>query len=487
LGVPGVFLVAEGFEHDVETAIWTYGMTVLRRVVLDGYYWGIPPEESAPIAEAQIDEIIDALIRPLTAEEANPEQLEAVEYPPVKIPAKSYEEAIEEFHRIFNENMWSDGLAMIPPTREAVDWMLTGTSRCPDEVIDIFPPQFGKATIEKIAVNAVMAGAKPEYLPVIIAAIETVSGNTVDDFDLFHPMISLGGFQLAIWVSGPLSKQLDMRSQDRIWTYGNRANATIGRAIRLCLINFGHSWPGINDMARSRAYPYTFFTFGEDVANSPWEPYHVVQGFSPEDNCVTVSTISGVMPTDYTGTAYDQPGQHLKADATIKKIIDTVLAKRGTVLGTYNPLVANPACHPPKYVFLVSPEMAADFKAMGYTQETLREYIFEQTRIPYEQLSEKEKQNVQARIQQTLEGKGILADQIPSYALPVFQAALQSGGKVPILYSPKSLHFVVAGGAGKSVAGWSYYDHIYSWWSNKTSRIANMPASHKHKCKCPRR
>jgi hypothetical protein len=489
LGVPGVFLVAGGFEHDVETALMHSGMTMLRTVVLDGYYWYIPPEESAPIAHAHIDEIIDALLVPLTPEEANPEQLEKVDFPPVKITGKSYPAAVEEFHRIFDEYCWGDGLALLPPTREAVDWMLTGTRRCPDEVIGEIPAQYGKATIEKIAINAVMAGAKPEYLPVIIAAIEAVTGETYDDFDLVHPQSSLGGFQLAIWVSGPLAEELNMKSKDRIWTYGNRANGTIGRAIRLCLINLGHMWPGINDMARSRAYPYTYFTFGEDVSDSPWEPYHVVQGFDSEDSCVTVSTIGGrSLPTNYTGTApYGEPGQYLTAEATIETIIDTVLAHRSGVMGSYNPLIASPRCHPPKYVFMVTPEMAADFKAMGYTQESLREYIFEATKIPYGELSADEIANINARIQQTIKGRGIMADQIHPDDLPVFLDAMENQKPVPILVAPTSLHFVVAGGAGKTVVGWSYYDHIYTWSSNQTRLIdvkAKFPkCPHHPRCK----
>ncbi len=447
-------------------------MTMLRTVVLDGYYWYIPANESDPIARNHFPEMIDALLVPRTEAEANPEQLEKIDFPPVTVSAASYPGAVEEVHRVFNEYGWSDGLAIIPPTREAVDWMLTGTSRYPDEFLGTVPAQYGQVTIEKIAVNAVMAGAKPEYMPVIIAAMEAVTGNTYDDFDLIHPQSSLGGFQLAIWVSGPMAVQLNMNAKERIWTYGNRANGTIGRAIRLCLINFGHVWPGINDMARSRAYPYTFFTFAEDYSDSPWDPYHVVQGFDPEESCVTVSTIGGSMPANYTNTnLYDEPGNFLTAADTIAKIIETILAKRSTVMGRYNPKIASPACHPPKYVFMVTPQMAADFQAMGYSLESLRNHIFEQTKIPFADLSAKEIANIEARIDQSIHGRGIMADQIHPDHLPVFLDAMANQKPVPILVSPTSLHFVVAGGAGKTVSGWTYFDHCYTWSSNETRRI----------------
>ncbi|MGI6318355.1 MAG: hypothetical protein ACOX1J_06470 [Dethiobacteria bacterium] len=309
LGVPSVLLVARGFEHDVESGSYDNGMTMLRRVILKGYYWYIPSEESRPIAESHFNDIIDALVRPLTPDEEDPPQLEKVDLPPITITSCCYEHAIQEFQEIFDKNHWGDGLALIPPTREAVDLMLTGTTRPPDEVIGKVPIKNGEATVEKIAINAVMAGAKPEYLPVIIAAMEAVSGwGTLEDYDLIHPQGSLGGFQLAIWVSGPMGEKLNMNSKDRIWTYGNRANSTIGRAIRLCLINFGHMWPGINDMARSRVYPFTFFTFAEDFSSSPWEPYHVTYGFDAEESCITVSTISGNMPVNYTVIFQIKPG-----------------------------------------------------------------------------------------------------------------------------------------------------------------------------------
>ncbi|NLL20838.1 MAG: hypothetical protein GX263_03745 [Firmicutes bacterium] len=473
LGVPSVLLVARGFEHDVESGSYDNGMTMLRRVILKGYYWYIPSEESRPIAESHFNDIIDALVRPLTPDEEDPPQLEKVDLPPITITSCCYEHAIQEFQEIFDKNHWGDGLALIPPTREAVDLMLTGTTRPPDEVIGKVPIKNGEATVEKIAINAVMAGAKPEYLPVIIAAMEAVSGwGTLEDYDLIHPQGSLGGFQLAIWVSGPMGEKLNMNSKDRIWTYGNRANSTIGRAIRLCLINFGHMWPGINDMARSRVYPFTFFTFAEDFSSSPWEPYHVTYGFDAEESCITVSTISGNMPVNYTNTAlYEESGQHLTAQLTLEKIIDSIRSKRSTVIAGYNPDIASPAAHPPKYIFMITPEMAEDFKALGYTQESLRKYIFEETRIPFEELSTEEIANIKARIQQSLEGKGILADQIPPDYLPMWQESLQPGGKVPILISPKTLHFVVAGGEGKTVTGWSYFDHCYTWSSHETRLI----------------
>ncbi len=432
----------------------------MRLVVLPDYYWGIPPEKSKPIAEKHIDAFIKALTDPRAPEDINPKQPEIEPLPPIKISANSRAEALEEFQRLFNENQWSDGLALIPPTREAVDLMLTGTSRLPREIIGKVKNKNGIATIEKIAINAVMAGASPRYLPVIIAAME---GLTAEDFDLMHMQASMGGFDMAVWVSGPLAEELGMNSGDRLWSYGNRANATIGRAIVLCRINLGHMWPGINDMARVREMPFTGFTFAENYQGNPWEPYHVSQGFRPEDSCVTVSTVQPQITTHAGNTV----------EAKLNRIVQSILARRNMVFARYDPNRAVPACHPPKFIFMVSPEAAAELNKLGYSQEKLRSFIYSSTSVPYEELSPDEIEGIQKRIDQSLANAGLLADRIPPDRIPFFQQNLKPGGHVPILITPDDLHFVVAGGveAGVSITDWSYMRAPYAWGSHQTVKV----------------
>ena len=432
----------------------------MRLVVLPDYYWGIPADQSKPIAEKHIDDFIKALTDPRTPEEANPKQPEIEPLPPIKISANSRAEALEKFQQLFNKNRWSDGLALIPPTREAVDLMLTGTSRSPREIIGKVKNKNGIATIEKIAINAVMAGASPSYLPVIIAAME---GLTAKDFDLMHLQASLGGFEMAVWVSGPLAGELGMNSGDRLWSYGNRANSTIGRAIVLCRINLGHMWPGINDMARVRARPYTGFTFAENYRGNPWEPYHVSQGFQPEDSCVTVSTVQPQITTHAGNTV----------EAKLKSIVQSILARRNMVFARYNPNRAVPACHPPKFIFMISPAAATELNKLGYTQEKLRSFIYSSTSVAYEELSPDEIEGIQKRIDQSLANAGILADRIPPERIPFFRQNLKPGGHVPILITPHDLHFVVAGGveAGVSITDWSYIRAPYAWGSHQTVKV----------------
>src|SRR4030042_1449428 len=185
--------------------------------------------------------MIDELTRPLTQEEKNP-KLKAPKKADetVKITADDYESALESFNQLYVDSHWGDVLPLIPPTEQAVQRMLLGTKRSPIEVIGLVPYRNGIATVEKIAVNAVMAGAKPEYLPVIISAMEYLT----EESTYTHMMSSEGSFSLMIMVSGPLGKEINMNSGVGLLGHGWQAKKSIGRAVRLSLINIGSRGPG---------------------------------------------------------------------------------------------------------------------------------------------------------------------------------------------------------------------------------------------------
>ena len=148
-------------------------------------------------------------------------------------------------------------------------------------------------------------------------------------------------------------------------------------------------------------------------------------------------------------------------------------ATRQQVITSFNHLQAVPAQHPMKYIFMVSPEIAEDLYELGFEdQQGLSKYIYEATCIPYEELTEDERVRVQHRIDGTINETVHIADRIPPDRLQVFIEGLRPGGKIPILFSPDSLHFVVGGGVeGKALTGWSYMHHVYSWSSNETAKI----------------
>ncbi|MDB4034744.1 thioredoxin family protein [Pseudomonadales bacterium] len=186
---------------------------------------------------------------------------------------------------------WSDGLPVVPPTAERVMRMLAGTRRQPDEIIGIVPPDFAPCSIEKIAINAVLAGCRPEYLPVVIAAVEAV----LEDQFCMHGLLATTYFSgPMVIVNGPISRAIGMNSGGNALGQGNRANATIGRALQLIIRNVGGGRPGgVDRSALGNPGKYTF-CFSEDETNSCWESLAVEKGFSSEESTVTVFAADGM-------------------------------------------------------------------------------------------------------------------------------------------------------------------------------------------------
>jgi len=196
----------------------------------------------------------------------------------------------DEIEAMF-ERGWTDGLPVVPPTAERVALMLTGSTRAPDDVVVLAPPDLVECTVEKIAINAVMAGCKPEYLPVVIAAVEAAC---TDKFNA-HGLLCTTWFSgPLVLVNGPISRAIGMNSGVNALGQGNRANATIGRALQLVIRNVGGGRPGEIDRATlGQPGKYTF-CFAEREHDSPWEPLHVERGFAPTQSTVTLFAAGGV-------------------------------------------------------------------------------------------------------------------------------------------------------------------------------------------------
>lgn len=189
------------------------------------------------------------------------------------------------------ERGWSDGLPVVPPTESRVLRMLQGTTRPPDEVVGVIPPDQVPCTVEKVAINAVLAGCKPEYMPVVLAAVEAAC---IDAFCL-HGLLATTYFSgPVVIVNGPMARSIGMNSGINALGQGNRANATIGRALQLIVRNVGGGRPGGVDRATlGNPGKYTF-CFAEDEAGSPWEPLSVERGFGPNRSTVTLFAGDGV-------------------------------------------------------------------------------------------------------------------------------------------------------------------------------------------------
>ncbi len=193
-------------------------------------------------------------------------------------------EAEDEAEAMF-ERGWTDGLPVVTPTEVRVARMLDGTTRSPDDIVAVVPPDLVECSVEKVAVNAVMAGCKPEYLPVVLAAVEAAC---TDEFNA-HGLLATTYFSgPVVVVNGPIAAAVGMNSGGNAFGQGNRANASIGRALQLVIRNVGGGRPGEVDRATlGNPGKYTF-CFAEDEAGSPWEPLSVERGFAAGASTITL-------------------------------------------------------------------------------------------------------------------------------------------------------------------------------------------------------
>ena len=191
----------------------------------------------------------------------------------------------EDEHEAMFARGWSDGLPLVPPTEERVLKMLDGTARDPQEVIGLVPPILAPATVEKIAVNAVMAGCKPEYLPTVLAAVEAV----LDEKFAMHGVLATTMFVgPVVIVNGPIRREIGMNARGNALGQGNRANAAIGRALQLVIRNIGEGRPQEVDRATLGNPGKLTYCFAEDEENSCWEPLSVERGLKPGVSAVTL-------------------------------------------------------------------------------------------------------------------------------------------------------------------------------------------------------
>jgi hypothetical protein len=306
---PAVALVNVGFVHDARSAAAGKGVPGARFVTQT-----VPCECTVPdkiqrgVREAMGD-VIAALTQPLKPEEQSPSPR------PTEVTRGSvFSGDLAEVQRFFYNRGWTDGLPIMPPTRAAVDEMLTGTDLPPDHVVGKMIPMLGKVTVEKIAINAVMAGALPTAMPLLIAAVDAVL-DPESGFGVFE--VSTGSWAPFYVVNGPIREQLRINGSSGALSPGDLPNATIGRAMGLIVKNLGGARKGVEDMGVLGNPAKYAMVLGENEEASPWEPQHVQYGFAPDQSCVTVS-----FPNSYT--------QIVPRDTDDGGILDTIKDRLGS-------------------------------------------------------------------------------------------------------------------------------------------------------------
>ena len=248
---------------------------------------------------------------------------------------------------------WTDGLPLVPPTEARVLRMLEGTSRAADEVVALVPPNLVECTVEKVAVNSVMAGCRPEYLPVVLAALEAVC---TDEFNMHGILATTMGVGPVFVVNGPITAEIGMNSGVNVLGHGNRANATIGRAVQLVVRNVGGGAPGGVDRATHGSMSKLGFCFAEDEVGSPWTTLAEDRGFSRSQDVVTAFCGEGPR------IVVDQKSR--SADSLVRMLAEGLLASVSprTVMGMDGLLV-------------VSPEHMARFSDAGWDRQRFMEEL----------------------------------------------------------------------------------------------------------------
>jgi hypothetical protein len=203
-----------------------------------------------------------------------------------EVDVPGWAEAIEAYF----ERGWTDGLPVVPATPEAIRPFLAVAGLEPGDIVLTEATRRRSISAEKVAINAVMAGCRPEYMPVVVAAVEGIG----DPRWSYHgPGTSTGGAAVLMIVNGPIARELDINAGDNLFGPGWRANLTIGRAVRLVMRNVCGSMPGLLDRGTLGHPGKLSFVIAENEAESPWTPFHVERGFRPEQSTVTVVASDG--------------------------------------------------------------------------------------------------------------------------------------------------------------------------------------------------
>jgi len=339
--------------------------------------------------------------------------------------------ADDEVEFMFDQG-FTDGLPVVPPTPERVIRMLSGTRRDSLDVVALVPPNMAPATVEKVAINAVLAGCRPEYLPVVIAALEAVC---TDTFNAHGVMATTMGASPLLVVNGPIRERIGMNMKIGALGQGNRANACIGRALRLVLRNVGGAKPGGTERS-TLGNPMKFtMCFAEWEERSHWPPLHVERGFEPGDSVVTAFPATS--------------GPQLIVDQK-SRTAEQLAGSFGLVMqGIHHPRSLTMDC-----VLVVCPEHVDTLATGAYSKADLRARIQAVTAVP-----------MRERVADAVTGEGL----DPARAAAMSADALAR--PVPKFLSDAMIHIVVAGAEAGKFSG------LFHGWVG--GEIGSIPVSRK--------
>jgi len=343
MGIPSVGVGVQAFDESAKDAKMKEGVQA-RTVSVPYNYFGETKDRIFAEMREAVPGIKMALTIPLTEEEMKTGEIQPPDEPEILVGG-----TLEEVQEYFHHFRMTDGLPIIPPTRDRVSEMLKGTSHAPDEILGLIRPEFLQVSVEKVAINAVMAGCNPEYLPVILAIVE---GYIEHDAEMWIvSATSMVNFHL---VNGPIRNAIGMNRGVGAQGPGNQANATMGRAATLCNINLGGWWPGKNCLG-TQGHPAQYtFCVPENEELSAWEPFHVERGYKSDENVVSTFTEFGGFYGSCEGMRQAMP----------KSLLSVQRCNQAAIL--------------------IDPSLSEIILREGYTKRKLKEWLWENTTETFE-------------------------------------------------------------------------------------------------------
>ena len=382
-GLPTVSWVAVGFEEDARFSAEVFGCPDLPFAVALLPFTNGDPVHIAQMVDDALPQVIEGLTTTPTAERARPafDHLTLCADDELSFDGGDLLECFDAMNAEFVRNGWSDGMPLIPPTRAKVDAMVAASGRAAGDVIGVFAPGLGIGTVEKIAANAVMAGAPPNAMPVILAMAECVLDDTIG---LRTFAMSTGPQAPVVMVSGPIADEIGMNRGVCALGPGSvsSVNVAIGRTLRLIMMNVGHSYPGISDMDTIGSSMKFSACVAENEERNPWAPFRVQEGYDAGESTVTVNVPYGVCEL-FDFQNFD-PERLVESYATVTR----------NVAGSPSPgvwLVKEPADPSAGYPFngvyhnliMMCPEHAEVFANAGWTIDDIQRTLHEKSKLPF--------------------------------------------------------------------------------------------------------
>ena len=441
LGIPTASIIGSGFLKQAE--VITKGLGVPLAI---GVYQGTPMVDSEAELKRKVEEVLAPdLLRGLTGEAPLEGSVTTEPQPGEVILSGTYDEVQEYFHR----QLWTDGLPVVPPTRERVDAFLKFTDRKSDEVLRILPQEGREASILSIAVNGVMAGCRPEYMPVLIAVIDAMC----DPIYRVEDSGSTPGWEPVVIVSGPIIKELELNFGQGMMRVGRQANTSIGRFVRMYLRNICgfRIPPGAGDKGSIGQSFLVAMAEDEDSAREiGWPTYAQDRGFNAGENVVTVHSVVSITSPMY--SAGDQPIDHVQQWADIMGQSFTYWAHTGFKTGVWNPLI-------------VAGPSVAKVIASQWSKDKVRQYLYDHVKVTAERTTHHARMTSTPTFSlERLVEDGILP---PEYA-----ASNDPQRLLNVIIKPDMVEILVAGDPGRNQSRADMSNHIQG---PPTSRRITLP------------